>query len=272
MVFEYNTEKLETALLDFYNATGINIIFHDANIVPVIKIQQHSPGYCKLIQESEHGLVSCHRSDRMLLDKCRMTRKAQMHICHAGLIDIAVPLIYNDIIIGYILLGQLRKDKDYSNAKLFSELGIDSKKAEAYYKELVQYDDKRIESIMRLAVMLTRYILLENILKPKVNSSVEFISDYINSNLEKKLNVKDIAKAVHCSPSVIYKNFHTCLGCTLGEYITNKRIEKSCQLLQSTTLSVEEISQAVGFSSAAYYSRMFKKLKGISPSKFRAIP
>ena len=30
MVFEYNTEKLETALLDFYNATGINIIFHDA--------------------------------------------------------------------------------------------------------------------------------------------------------------------------------------------------------------------------------------------------
>ncbi len=272
MVFEYNVEKLEKALQDFYNATGINIIFLDADIVPIVKRNERSAEYCKLIQKSESGLIACHRSDSMLLDKCRLTKQAQIHVCHAGLIDIAVPLLYNDVIIGYIILGQMKKDSEFSNIKFFSDLDIDSEKAKECYNGLVYFDDTKIQSIMRLAVMLTKYILLENILKPKTNSSIEMVSDYISANLNKKLSVKQISKAVHCSPSVIYKNFRTCLGCTLGEYITTKRIEKSCQLLLQTTLSIEEISQSVGFSSAAYYSRMFKKAKGITPTKFRCMP
>ncbi len=272
MIFEYNVEKLESALQDFYNATGINIVFLSADFVPIVRINEHSSEYCKLIQKSESGLIACHRSDSMLLEKCRLTKQAQMHVCHAGLIDITVPLLFNDMIIGFIILGQMKKDEDFSNINVFTELGVDSAKAKECYNELVHFDDTRIQSIMRLAVMLTKYILLENILKPKTNSSIEMVADYISKNLDKKLSVKQISKAVHCSPSVIYKNFRTYLGCTLGEYITTKRIQKSCQLLRQTTLSIEEISQSVGFSSAAYYSRMFKKAKGITPTKFRCTP
>ena len=53
------------------------------------------------------------------------------------------------------------------------------------------------------------------------------------------------------------------------EHLNKKGIEWSEQLLLCTDLSIEEISLAVGFSSASYYSKLFKNEKGISPLKFR---
>lgn len=63
--------------------------------------------------------------------------------------------------------------------------------------------------------------------------------------------------------------FHTHFRCTVNQYVNKKRIAWSEQLLLSTDLSVEEISLTVGFSSASYYSKLFKNEKGISPLKFR---
>lgn len=65
--------------------------------------------------------------------------------------------------------------------------------------------------------------------------------------------------------STTYASF----GCTVSEYVKTKKIEKSIDLLLNDDLSIEEISEKLGFSSASYYSKTFKKIKGISPGKFR---
>ena len=85
----------------------------------------------------------------------------------------------------------------------------------------------------------------------------------------KEISVISISKSINVSKSVLYKNFHTHFNCTVSEYINTKRIEKSLELIAKTDMSIEEISQNVGFSTASYFSKIFKKQMGTSPLKYK---
>ena len=117
--------------------------------------------------------------------------------------------------------------------------------------------------------MLTKYIMFENMVKSQQKPSAVAIADYVESHFCEKLTVDTVARDMHMSVSGIYKCMHQSYGCTLSEYITEKRIEKAVNLLEEGELSIEAVAEAVGFTDAAYFSRRFKKLRGISPLKYR---
>jgi len=139
------------------------------------------------------------------------------------------------------------------------------------YDSIELYDSEKIESVSNIAAMLIKYILLENMLKPDVNPSIQKAVNYINGNLSDNLTIKSITKNANVSKSVLYKNFHEEFGCTVSEFINRKRIENAKLLLKKSELSVEDISQRLGYSNASYFSKMFKKCEGISPLKYRKL-
>lgn len=96
-----------------------------------------------------------------------------------------------------------------------------------------------------------------------------FATFFISRNLSEPLSIKKISSATGYSPSELYKSFHKYHHCTVGDYITKSRVEYSSDLLLETDLSVEEISRKSGFSSAPYFSKKFREIKGIPPLKFR---
>ena len=193
-----------------------------------------------------------------------------MHVCHAGLVDLAIPIIYEEKILAYIILGQLKKAEQFSDVSaLIEALSIDFTEMEACYSNLTVYNETRLKSVASIASMLAKYILLEHLLKPNYNSTVERAVTYINAHLDQPLSIRKISSSINVSKSVLYKNFHQSFGCTVNEYINARRIDRAADLLRTSALSVEEISQRVGFSGSAYFSKIFKAQKGISPLKFR---
>ncbi len=85
--------------------------------------------YCHAIQNTEAGKKACFLSDACLLEKCKKSKKPQMHVCHAGLVDIVVPILYEDIIIGYIIFGQLKMENHFSAFENYiADLGLDIEK------------------------------------------------------------------------------------------------------------------------------------------------
>ena len=270
MMIDYDEVRLGNALTDFYNATGISIQLIRNDFTPLPGTPGNHNRYCQRIQSSKEGTCACLRSDRILLERCRDTCTAQMHVCHAGLIDIAVPILYGEEILAYIILGQMKQEVHFGDAKRFlRDQTVDLREMEECYETLPIYDREKIESVSAIAVMLAKYILLENMLKPKFNRYAEIAAAFIRQNLSAPLSVRLISQGTNISKSVLYQVFHESFGCTVSEYIHRVRVEYSIELLREKTLSIEEVAQRAGFSNSAYYCKVFKRQKGIPPAHFR---
>ena len=93
---------------------------------------------------------------------------------------------------------------------------------------------------------------------------------YIQFNYSHDISVDDIAKAVGVSRSHLYRVFMSNVGQSPIDYLTNYRVGEACSLLKSSNLSIAEIAVSVGFFDQFYFSRVFKKVKGMPPSKYAA--
>ena len=90
---------------------------------------------------------------------------------------------------------------------------------------------------------------------------------YIQFNYSHDISVDDIAKAVGVSRSHLYRVFMANVGQSPIDYLTGYRISEACSLLKNAHLSIAEIAVSVGFFDQFYFSRVFKKVKGVPPSK-----
>ena len=79
----------------------------------------------------------------------------------------------------------------------------------------------------------------------------------------------DLAAKFFISKFYLSKIFKETHGITINNYLIEKRITKAKQLLRFTDMSVNEIGTAVGMVDANYFSRMFRKVEGISPREYR---
>lgn len=271
MLINYDVNKLKTALQDFYNITGLGVLVVDSNLVS-FGHKYTKNEYCRYIQHCniDDGSRRCGNSDRALLERCKQTQKTEMHICYAGLLDAAVPIKHEGEAIAYILIGQMRTKLSFDTAqKQISNFCFDTKKAKEYYDSLPVFDEEKVKSIINLATMLAKHILLERIITYKKDKVLETTTKFIDEHIDENLTVEFITRNINVSKNVLYKSFYEFYGCTINQYITHQRLKKSLELLKFTDLSIEEVATAVGFSSAAYYSANFKKYNGISPLKYR---
>ncbi len=273
----YDDEKLKELLLDFYNATGVSISLikddfsYVDGITSVVSVSRNtSTKYCDVFKTMKKARQCCIKCDCDILERCRISRNIEVHTCHAGLVDIGIPIMHGTKVLCYIIMGQMKKDADFEVVrKHLNDLGCDLDEMRKYYEELPLYDEEKIKSVANLAVMLTKHIMFEKMLKLEYNANIEKAVTYIDENLNSDISVEKLSKEISVSKTVLYENFRKIFDCTINEYVVNKRIEKSIEYLLNTEMSMDEIAQAVGFKSAAYYSLVFKKKKGTSPLKFK---
>ena len=96
----------------FSQATGMGSIIVDARGQPITDHSSFTP-YCKFIRENPKGACRCRDCDAALGEKASKTGKFEIRQCHAGLIDIASPIIVNDVHIATVLCGQVLSEEYY---------------------------------------------------------------------------------------------------------------------------------------------------------------
>lgn len=103
------------------------------------------------------------------------------------------------------------------------------------------------------------------------NSSTQYVLNaikYIQFHFSQDISIDDIADSVGVSRSHLYRVFMSNVGQSPIDYLTDYRINEACQLLRTSQLSISEIAVSVGFFDQFYFSRVFKKRKGIPPSRY----
>ena len=100
-------------------------------------------------------------------------------------------------------------------------------------------------------------------------SLIQQIDHYIEQNYKKKLSLDDIAEALHINSSYLSRVYKLKKGKNLFDNILNLRIEAAKDYLINTDMRTYEISELVGVEDASYFSKMFKKITGLSPKEYR---
>ena len=97
---------------------------------------------------------------------------------------------------------------------------------------------------------------------------VDDVKAYLAAHLDKPLTVNEICSAFGISQSALAKKFIAQTGRSVIEYHTAIRVNEAKQRIRETGKSFGEIAEEMGYSSSGYFSKVFKKYTGMTPTDF----
>ncbi|MCA1023811.1 response regulator transcription factor [Halobacillus litoralis] len=101
------------------------------------------------------------------------------------------------------------------------------------------------------------------------SESVRRLLEYINNHYSEPLSLTTLADYFHFNPSYLSSYFSTHLEVGFVDYLNKIRIERAMEFLETTSNNISEISEMVGYSDPSYFSKVFKRVTGYSPGKYR---
>jgi two-component system, response regulator YesN len=103
----------------------------------------------------------------------------------------------------------------------------------------------------------------------KYNRVIQKAIDYIRLHLDQDLTLQNIASAIQSSTFELSRQFNTETGHSITEYINNLRINEALKIMENENFSITDIAQIVGFNDGNYFTKVFKKITGMTPSQYK---
>ncbi|SFB89923.1 helix-turn-helix transcriptional regulator [Ruminococcus albus] len=103
-----------------------------------------------------------------------------------------------------------------------------------------------------------------------ISPLVREIVMWVRRNCHRRLTVADIAERFHYSPDYISALFRREMGDSLSAFLNNCRMELAKDLLSEGTVSIKEVAYSCGFSDEKYFTRVFRKTMGMTPTEYRS--
>ncbi|WP_099716533.1 AraC family transcriptional regulator [Clostridium sp. Maddingley MBC34-26] len=160
----------------------------------------------------------------------------------------------------------LEYNKDDKLSKCFEEM-IQATNAE-------KSSDLRLQSLLYLflATIIDETVLDLSYEEAKTNRNmyINKVIDFIYINYSHKIRVSELAKFIGLDRKYISKLFKEMVGVTIQDYLISFRINKAKEMMKDRQLSIGDISRSVGYDNPLIFSKTFKKITGLPPSKYRS--
>lgn len=105
--------------------------------------------------------------------------------------------------------------------------------------------------------------------KTKNRSAIEGIKGFIRNNYSRNLTLEEIASSVYLSPYYVSRIFKESQNMTIMDYVTRVKLDEAKKMLGNPRYKIDEIAVQLGYSDASYFSKVFKKNEGMTPTQFR---
>ncbi|MGE7980520.1 response regulator [Psychrobacillus sp. NPDC093200] len=149
--------------------------------------------------------------------------------------------------------------------RVMNELGIDSE-VPVFPLQALEYRQLRLETTRLLDRMQTVY---KSYFERMEVDKIQQIKQFIYDNSHKDISLDILAQKVDLSPIYISKMFKEKLGINYIDFLTECRIGKAKKLLNNSERSLKEITFEIGYHDPNYFSKVFKKMCGVSPKEYR---
>ncbi len=101
------------------------------------------------------------------------------------------------------------------------------------------------------------------------NRIIAFIKNYTEQHLDGDISLTKLADLLHFNPSYLSRLYKKVTGKSLSEYISEVKICRAREMLKQNELKINEIASALGFETASYFTRYFKKCTNLNPQDYR---
>ena len=264
-------EQLREIMASVYSLTHVKMTLSDADGDWILAYPDTQSRFCRMIRSTM--LDYCDMSDKYAFEVCRKTGEVVTYFCHAGLIEVVVPLKDEDELIGFIMFGQLipSKDRQACADQICGRFGKSFPPEEIYsaLAELTAWNDDQINAATIVMKACISYILSLRIISTEKSQTAKRLNDYIDAHLSEELTPETISKYFSISRTSLYSLSQKLFGESIMAYIRKRRIDKAKELLSSTSLPLTVIAEQVGFDDYNYFIRVFKQMEGVACREYR---
>ena len=257
-----NKKEIHTVLEELHKITGFRISLHDTELNEIAAFPSERLPFCSAISADRSEREMCLECDRAACRRALSIKGTYSYKCRFGLTEAVSPLYNFDILTGYLVMGQILEEGDEPTLgnRDASELPID---------RIPRIPGAMIPSFIKIMTICAEYLTMSNAIESQTPTTPLKAKRYILDNLDSKLSISEICKSISCSKSTLLTSFKRTYGTTVNGFITDSRLNRARQMLIEGHMAINEIALEVGFYDQSYFSKVFSKKYGITPSEFR---
>lgn len=272
-MMDINATNLYKVFRDFYTLTKIKIVLFSKEKEVLMEYPSTKNTFCSIISKDYYWDKKCDECDRKNIDICSKSGKTSEYFCHLGLFEAVTPIYDNNGILGYVMFGQVLVEGhqlEETKARLKNQFDEGNFKGiKNAIENIPVKSSAELTACVTVLQAITTYMLSNQWVVPQRSEFIRHMDRYIENNIEKDISVEDICAEFHIRRTRLYNIAKNYLGCSIALYIRKQRISYACRLLEETDDSVSDIAYKVGFSDYGHFSRVFKRLTGISATNYR---
>ncbi len=281
--------RLASLLRDIKDLTGFPICVHDlsgftrAGGKSVLRRGQamHSSPFCMYVKSSPAGEKACIECDMHGGNAAAFrARGPVVRRCHAGLVEVIVPIMCGSRHLGTIFAGQARpagkEDDAGPELRSLAALGLDPGRAAELFARAPAASRRDLQKLGRVLAAVARrtadeYECVEmgKIEAEERSAPMRSVLRFLRDRLDRPPRLEDAAAAAYLSPSRFSHLFSETMGVSFRKYMLRLRIERAKFFLASTRAPVGEIAAKCGFQDPNYFSKLFRREVGATPTEFR---
>jgi len=271
MAFIYNQEELLKLMQNFHIITGIKIAICDHEVKTIAAVPYKECSFCTALSEVPTARQMCYEST---IEGCLLSKKQKglnIYKCHAGLIEAVTPIFIGDIIVGYMILGQVldAADKESRAEEIISYASqFIGDEAKPCFSSLVCKSGLEITAAAQIMQSCVCDLLMNHVIKEGGGKLAFELTRYIEEHLSEDLSVNTLSQKFKVSRNTLYRIADTYLGMPIARYVRQKRIEKAEELIKSG-VSVTDVSERLNFCDYGYFGKVFKAVTGKTPTDIK---
>ena len=221
--------------------------------------------------ELEAGQIYIHKPNEFHNIRCDGKRAANSVIIS---FDCDSPELFS--VAGQVLTADEEERKYIGNVVKEASSAFSTRLSDPYISVMEKAEDSDFccEQLIRLNIemLLISLIRSNKNKKPlaiKKNSTVlAEITEYLSENVENKVTFQDVVKRFNLSPSVLKKIFREQVGCGVMDYFTRLKIDRAKEMIREEKYNFTEISERLEFNNSQYFTTVFKRVSGMTPSEY----
>lgn len=274
-MLEIVVDELKKVVRDFYNISKTMIVLYDEEKRALYSYPEGGmAGFCGRLRKCEAIRQKCFECDRIGFEMTKKTGKPYIYKCHMNLSEAIAPIIENNVVIGYLMLGQVMLDTDRELVKekisaVSKAYGITESELSEKMNEIQVMDRTSINSAVSIMSMCACYLYVNKIIQNRRDILSYQLKDFIDAHFSEDLTIPKLCEKFYISKSKLYSVSLEAFGTGASEYIRFKRMEHAKNLLLNGNLPISQIAEQSGFDDCNYFIRIFKKYVGETPSKYR---